>query len=118
LPGARLLKTLVLYQMLSDPSQRGLVRAIKESEDARNARGSVPALNTLSNALSHRNLEQMIEAWAMLLKHYGPQIARTGKKFARITAVDASLIKLSLQAFDWAKYREQTGAAKMTCVFD
>jgi Transposase DDE domain len=104
--------------MLSDPSQRSLVRAIKESEDARNALGSIPALNTLSNALSHRKLEQMIEAWTMLLKHYGPQIARIGKKFARIAAVDASLIKLSLQAFDWAKYREQTGAAKITCVFD
>lgn len=32
--------------------------------------------------------------------------------------MDASLIKLSLQAFDWAKYREKTGAAKITCVFD
>lgn len=118
MPGSRLLKVLVFYQMLSDPSQRGLVRAMKESEDARSALGSIPALNTLSNALSHRDLEQMIEAWAMMLKHYSPQIARIGKKFARIAAVDASLIKLSLQAFDWAKYREQTGAAKITCVFD
>ena len=41
-----------------------------------------------------------------------------GKKFARIAAVDASLIKLSLQAFDWATYRRQTGAAKITCVLD
>lgn len=54
----------------------------------------------------------------MLLKHYSPQIARVGKKFARVAAVDASLIKLSLQAFDWAKYRKQSGAAKITCVFD
>src|SRR4030095_14936161 len=30
----------------------------------------------------------------------------------------ASLIKLSLEAFAWAKYREQTGAAKITCVLD
>jgi hypothetical protein len=41
-----------------------------------------------------------------------------GKKFARIAAVDASLIKLSLQAFDWATYREKAEAAKMTCVLD
>lgn len=104
--------------MLKDPSQRGLIRAVKESNDAQKALGSIPALNTLSNALAHRNLEQMIEAWGMLLRHYSPHIARLGKKFARIAAVDASLIKLSLQAYNWAKYREQTGAAKITCVFD
>jgi hypothetical protein len=28
------------------------------------------------------------------------------------------LIKLSLQAFDWAAYRKKTGAAKMTCILD
>jgi len=104
--------------MLKDPTQRGLVRAVNESQDARRALGFLPPRNTLSNALCHRNLEQMIEAWAMLLAHYRPQIARIGKKFARIAAVDASLIKLSLQAFDWAKYRKQTGAAKITCVLD
>lgn len=118
LPGARLLKVLVFYQLLKDPTQRGLVRAVAESQDARQALGFLPARNTLSNALSQRDPEQMIEAWVMLLKHYRPRIAKIGKKFARIAAVDASLIKLSLQAFDWAKYRQQTGAAKITCVFD
>jgi Transposase DDE domain len=113
-----LLKVLVFYQMLKDLSQRGLVRAAQESQDARRGLGCVLARNTLSNALSQRDLEQMIGAWAMLLKHYRPQIARLGKKFARIAAVDASLIKLSLQAFDWAQYRQQTGAAKITCVLD
>ena len=92
LPGSRLLKALVFYQMLKDPTQRGLVRAVKESQDARRALGFIPARNTLSNALSQRNLEQMIEAWALLLKSYSPQIARLGKKFVRIAAVDASLI--------------------------
>jgi len=118
LPGSRLLKALVFYQMLKDPTQRGLVRAVKESPDACHALGFLPARNTLSNALSRRDLEQMIEAWAMLLDHYRPQIARIGKKFARVAAVDASLIKLSLQAFDWAKYRQHSGAAKITCIFD
>lgn len=118
LPGSRLLKILVFYQLLKDPTQRGLVRAVEESQDARQALGFLPARNTLSNALSQRQIEQMIEAWAMLLKHYSPQIAKIGKKFARIAAVDASLIKLSLQAFNWAKYRKQTGAAKITCVFE
>jgi hypothetical protein len=104
--------------MLKGLGQRSLVRAVKESQDARSALGALPARNTLSNALSQRDLEQMIEAWAMLLKHYRPQIARMGKKFARVAAVDASLIKLSLQAFDWARYRQHSGAAKITCVFD
>lgn len=118
LKGSRLLKVLVFYQMLKDPSQRGLVRALDESADAQCALGGRLALNTFSNALQQRNLDQMIEAWMLLLKHYRPHLARLGKKFARIAAVDASLIRLSLAAFNWAKYREQTGAAKITCVFD
>src|SRR5207248_2727194 len=31
---------------------------------------------------------------------------------------ESSLIKLSLAAYDWAKYRKKTGAAKVRCVFD
>ena len=64
------------------------------------------ARNTLSNALLQRSLEQVIEAWAMFLAHYRPQIARMGKNFARIAAVD------------WATYCKQAGAAKITCIFD
>ena len=104
--------------MLKDPSQRGLVRVLNESIDAQKALGGTVALNTFSNALQQRDLEQMIEAWVLLLEHYSSHITRLGKKFARIAAVDASLIKLSLAAFNWAQYREQTGAAKITCVFD
>ena|GEM_PF-1937896 len=118
LSGSRLLKVLVFYQMLKDPSQRGLVRALEESADAQKALGGTLALNTFSNALQQRNLDQMIEAWALLLEHYSPYFAQLGKKFARIAAVDASLIKLSLAAFNWAQYRKHSGAAKMTCVFD
>ena len=118
LNGSRLLKVLVFYQMLKYPSQRELVRALAESADAQRALGGSLALNTFSNALQQRDLEQMIEAWVLLLGHYRPQLARLGKKFARIAAVDASLIKLSLAAFNWAKYRGQKGAAKITCVFD
>lgn len=118
LPGSRLLKVLVLYQMLKTKSQRGLVRSSEQSQDVHNALGGKLARNTLSNAIAERDLEQMIEAWMLILQHYGPYLAKMGRKFARIAAVDASLIKLSLQAFDWAKYREKTGAAKITCVFD
>ncbi|MCI0659506.1 MAG: hypothetical protein L0220_00375 [Acidobacteria bacterium] len=79
--------------------------------------GRVPR-NTLSNALMHRDLEQMIEAWMMILQYYSPYIKQMGKKYARIAAVDTSLIKLSLAAFSWATYREKTGAAKITCALD
>jgi hypothetical protein len=60
----------------------------------------------------------MIEAWMMILHAYSPYLKQMGKKYARIAAVDASLIKLSLAAFSWATYREKTGAAKITCVLD
>jgi hypothetical protein len=116
--GSRLLKVLVFYQLVTAPSARGLIDTIEDSLDARKALDGTVARNTLSNALSERDLEQMIEAWMFLLGHYSPLLRKMGKKFARIAAVDASLIKLSLQAFDWATYREKTGAAKMTCVLD
>jgi hypothetical protein len=114
LPGSRLLEELVFYQMLKDPSQRGLARIVNESQDAQAALGGHSASNTLANALCQRDLEQMIEARALLLAHYSPNLARLGKKFARVAAVDASLIKLSLDALDWAKYLEHAGTAKIT----
>jgi Transposase DDE domain len=116
--GSRLLKVLVFYQLVTAPSARGLIDTIEDSLDVQKALDGTVARNTLSNALSERDLEQMIEAWMFLLGYYGSQLQKMGKKFARIAAVDASLIKLSLEAFDWATYREKTGAAKMTCVLN
>ena len=118
LKGSRLVKVLVFYQLIQDPTQRGLLRALDQLPDAQAALGGTLKRNTLSNALVQRDLDQIIEAWIVLLAHYRPYLEQTGKKFARIAAVDASLIKLSLAAYDWAKYRKQTGAAKITCVFD
>lgn len=118
LKGSRLVKVLVFYQLIKDPTQRGLLRALDQLPDAQAGLGGTLKRNTLSNALVQRDLDQIIEAWIVLLAHYRPYLEQTGKKFARIAAVDASLIKLSLAAYDWAKYRKQTGAAKITCVFD
>jgi hypothetical protein len=118
LKGSRLVKVLVFYQLIKDPTQRGLLRALDQLPDAQAALGGTLKRNTLSNALVQRDLDQIIEAWIVLLAHYRPYLEQTGKKFARIAALDASLIKLSLAAYDWAKYRKQTGAAKITCVFD
>jgi hypothetical protein len=113
-----LLAALVFYQFTKDPTQAGLRRVVDESPAAQELLGGPLKRNTLANALTQRDLDQMLEAWLLLLAHYRPFLARCGKKFARLAAVDASLLKLSLQAFDWARYRAQTGAAKITCVFE
>jgi hypothetical protein len=113
-----LLAALVLYQFTKDPTQAGLRRVVDESPAAQELLGGTLKRNTLTNALTPRDLDQMIEAWLFILAHYRPFLVSCGKKFARIAAVDASLLKLSLAAFDWAHYREQSGAAKITCVFE
>jgi hypothetical protein len=118
LKGSRLVKVLVFYQRIKDPTQRGLLRALDQLQDAQEALGGTLKRNTLSNALAQRDLDQRVEAWMQLLAHYRAPLGQMGKKFARIAAVDASLIKLSLAAYDWARYRKKTGAAKITCVFD
>ena len=75
---------------------------IAASEVAQKALGGTVARHTLSNALEQGDLDQMVEAWLLLHGHYSPYLPKLGKQFARIAAVDASLIKLSLQAFDGA----------------
>ncbi len=80
LPGPRLLKSLVLYQMLKTNSQRGLVRASEQSQDVQHALGGKLARNTLSNAIAKRDLEQMIEAWMLILQHYRPYLTKMGRK--------------------------------------
>lgn len=117
-PGERLLKVLMIYVLLKTRSQRGVVKTIAESQPLQAALGGTLTRNTLSNALQQRDLEEMLAAWQLVLTSYGPQVARLGKKFARVAAVDASLISLSLAAFAWAQYRAGTGAAKMHVVLE
>lgn len=78
-------------------------RVVDESPVVQELLGGTLKRNTLANALTPRDLDQMIEVWLLILAHYRPFLARCGQKFARIAAVDASLIQLSLQAFDWAR---------------
>lgn len=118
LKGTRLLKVLAFFQLCAPPSARGLLELIAASAVAQKVLGGTLARNTLSNALRQGDLDLMIEAWLLVQGQYSPHLPKLGKPFARIAAVDASLIKLSLQAFDWATYRQKTGAAKMTCVLD
>jgi len=118
LPGSRLVKILVAYQLIRGEKMRGLVKAITQHAGLRAALGGEVALNTLSNALRERDLEQMVEAWMLTLQVYGPWLGRMGRKFARIAVVDASLIKLSLLAYSWAEYQQQAGAAKLTAVLE
>jgi hypothetical protein len=118
LPGARLVKVLVVYQMIHTAKLRGLIRTITEHTGLQAALGGRVALNTLSNGMRERDVGQMVEAWMGVLQTYGPWLERMGRKFARIAVVDASLIKLSLLAYSWAEYRKQTGAAKMHAVLE
>src|SRR5262249_21309364 len=104
--------------MIATPFMRGLIRTVDDHSCLQTALGGVLKRNTLSNALRMSDLDLMVEAWMLLMQAYQPYIARTGKKFARIAVVDATLIKLSLAAFNWAAYREQSGAAKLSAVFD
>ena len=118
LPGARLVKVLVVYQLIRTEKLRGLIRTITEHTGLQAVLGGTVALNTLSNGVAQRDVGQMVEAWMRVWQTYGPWLARMGRKFARIAVVDASLIKLSLLAYSWAEYRRQTGAAKMHAVLD
>jgi hypothetical protein len=118
LPGARLVKVLVVYQMIGTEKLRGLIRTLTEHLGLQAALGGTVALNTLSNGIAQRDIGQMVEAWMGVLQTYGPWLERMGRKFARIAVVDASLIKLSLLAYSWAEYRKQSGAAKMQAVLE
>jgi IS4 transposase len=118
LPGARLVKVLVVYQMIRGEKLRGLIRTITEHTGLQAALGGRVALNTLSNGVRERDVGQMVEAWMRVLQTYGPWLKRMGRKFARIAVVDASLIKLSLLPYSWAEYRKQRGAAKMHAVLE
>jgi hypothetical protein len=118
LPGVRLVKVLVVYQMIRTEKLRGLIRTLTEHTGLQAALGGRVALNTLSNGLAQRDVGHMVEAWMGVLQTYGPWLARMGRKFARIAVVDASLIKLSLLSYSWAEYRKQKGAAKMHAVLE
>jgi hypothetical protein len=118
LKGDKLLHVLVAYQMVRQPGVRGLVRAIEEHAPLQDALGGPVARNTLATALTQRPLEQMVEAWMSVSRSYGAGVDRLGKKFARIALIDSSLLKLSLAAYSWAEYRQESGAAKMHAVLE
>jgi hypothetical protein len=118
LPGARLVKVLVVHQMIHTAKLRGLIRTLTEHPGLQKAVGGTVILNTLSNGLAQRDVGQMVEAWMAVVQTYGPWLERMGRKFARMAVVDASLIKLSLLAYSWAEYRKRSGAAKMHAVLE
>lgn len=118
LKGARLLKVLVIFQLIKSTKLRGLVRTLEDQPSLpAELDGSLPR-STLSNALQQREPEQRLAAWPLVLQTYQAWLPRLGKKFARLAVVAASLIKLSLQAYDWAADRSKSGAAKMTAVYE
>lgn len=114
LPGPRLVKVVVVYQMIGTEKLRGLIRTLTEHAGLQAALGGTVALNTLSNGVRERDVGQMVEAWMRVVQTYGPWLKRMGRKFARIAVVDASLIKLSLLAYSWAEYRKRRGRPRCT----
>jgi hypothetical protein len=72
LPGARLVKVLVVYQMIRTEEMRGLIRTITEHTGLQAALGGRVALNTLSNGVRERDVAQMVEAWMGVVQSYGP----------------------------------------------
>jgi hypothetical protein len=118
LKGEKLVQVLVAYQMVRQPGIRGLIRATEEHTPLQAALGGPVARNTLANALTQRPVEQMVEAWLRVSQSYGAGVERMGKKFARIALVDSTLLKLSLAVYDWAEYRQESGAAKGHAVLE
>jgi hypothetical protein len=118
LKGARLVKLMVVYQLIRSRFMRGLIRTTEDNEGVQKVVEGEVARSTLSNALAQRSIEQMMAVWQLVMQAYGAQLERVGKRFARIALIDSSLIKLSLAAYDWAEYRKQKGAAKMHMVLE
>src|SRR2546421_3291917 len=80
LPGARLVKVLVVYQMIHTAKLRGLIRTITEHTGLQAALGGTVVLNTLSNGVAQRDVGQMVEAWMGVLQTYGLGLERMGRK--------------------------------------
>ena len=118
LKGEKLVQVLVAYQMVRQPGIRGLIRATEEHPPLQAALGGPVARNTLANALTQRPVEQRVEAWLRVSQSYGAGVERMGKKVARIALVDSTLLKLSLAVYDWAEYRQASGAAKVHAVLE
>jgi hypothetical protein len=96
LPGAGLVKVLVVYPMIHTEKLPGLIRTLTEHTGLQAGLGGRGALNTLSNGMRERDVRQRVEAWMEVLQTYGPWLKRMGRKFARLAVVDVRLIKLSL----------------------
>jgi hypothetical protein len=77
LPGVRLVKVLVVYQTIGTEKLRGLIRTITEHAGLQAALGGTVALNTLSNGIAQRDVEQMLEVWMRVLQTYGPWLNTT-----------------------------------------
>jgi hypothetical protein len=118
LTGSKLLSVLTVYPLIKSRFLRGLVRALEDHTPVQAAVGGPVARNRLSNALAHYPVELMVQAWMLILQSYSGWVQQLGKKFAGVALIDASLIKLSLAAYSWAEYRQQSGAAKMHAVLE
>jgi hypothetical protein len=85
LPGARLLKVLLVYQMIRSEKMRGLVQTIAEHAGLPHGLGRESGAQYLVQCRGRSATSNRWSRPAMLvLQTYGPWLGRMGKKFARI----------------------------------
>ena len=80
-----------------------------------------PKRSTLSYANQHRTWELYERLFYDLLQVCKEIAPRKNKKFRfknKLMSIDASIIELCIEMFDWAKYRKAKGAAKLHLVLD
>jgi len=71
---------------------------------------------------AHRSFEIFKDLYFAMLNKYEPSLQRRRKNAAtlkrQIFIMDASVIPLSLDLFDWATFRTKKGAIKLHAVLD
>lgn len=81
-----------------------------------------PKPTTLSYANAHRPWELYRSIFYRILQRcQGEAAARGGRKFRfkhKLLSLDASMVELCAEVFDWAKYKQTKGALKLHLVLD
>ena len=104
-------------------SLREITQGLKSSQGRLSHLGmkEAPKRSTLSYANQHRTWELYERLFYDLLQVCKEIAPRKNKKFRfknKLMSIDASIIELCIEMFDWAKYRKAKGAAKLHLVLD
>lgn len=104
-------------------SLREITQGLKSSQGRLSHLGmsEAPKRSTLSYANKHRTWELYERLFYDLLqvcKQAAPQKKAKFRFKNKLMSIDASVIELCIEMFDWAKYRKAKGAAKLHLVLD